>query len=185
MSTTEESKSKSVQRKIVCFVDLSTFARDAEGTNDDMRVASILDRYYEHIGDAARAGGGVVVKTIGDGALLVFPPDRADDVVRALLELRDAVAALMREACWMSALGVKVHVGDVVCGSFGARDDKRFDVIGGEVNIAARLPTRSFALSAEMFRALGSDGRALFKKHTPPITYIPIEDRRPSRVTKP
>ncbi len=29
------------------------------------------------------------------------------------------------------------------------------------------------------FRSLQADTRKLFKKHTPPITYIPLDDRRP------
>ena len=68
----------------------------------------------------------------------------------------------------------------MVCGPFGPRDDQRFDVIGGEVNVAARLPTRSFAISAEAFRCLSKDARARFKKHAPPVTYIPSDDRRPT-----
>ena len=72
----------------------------------------------------------------------------------------------------------------VICGPFGARGNKRFDLIGGEVNIAARLPTRNFAISAEAIRTLSAEGRALFKKHTPAITYIPTGDHRPSPMTK-
>ncbi|HEX7699887.1 MAG TPA: hypothetical protein VF403_04170, partial [Kofleriaceae bacterium] len=85
---------------------------------------------------------------------------------------------------WHSSLVVKLHAGDVVCGPFGPVGEKRFDVIGGEVNITARLPTRSFAISAEAFRALSKEGRARFKKHTLPVTYIPEGDRRPTPITK-
>jgi class 3 adenylate cyclase len=173
----------SIQRRIICFIDLSTFARDAEH-REDMRVATTLDRYYELVGDAAEKAGGVVVKTIGDGALLVFPFERADDAATALLSLRDSVNDMLCKEAWNSQLGVKMHVGDVVVGEFGPKDQKRFDIVGGEVNITARLPTRSFALSAEMFRALSSETRALFKKHTAPVTYIPLDDRRPSRIAK-
>jgi class 3 adenylate cyclase len=98
--------------------------------------------------------------------------------------LRDSVNDMLCKEGWNSQLGVKMHVGDVVVGEFGPTDQKRFDIVGGEVNITARLPTRSFALSAEMFRSLSSEARALFKKHTPPITYIPLDDRRPSRIAK-
>ena len=170
-------------RLLISFIDLSGFARDAEG-KDDQLVADVLDRYYERVGACVARAGGTLVKLIGDGALLVFPPDRADDAVLALLELRDDVAAMLAREGWHSALVVKLHAGEVVCGPFGATGDKRFDVIGGEVNVAARLPTRSFALSAEAFRALSADARTRFKKHTPPVTYIPITDRRPSAMTR-
>ena len=72
----------------------------------------------------------------------------------------------------------------MVCGPFGAAGDKRFDIIGGEVNIAARLPTRSFAISAEAFRTLSTEARTRWKKHTLPVTYIPLDDRRPTPMTK-
>jgi class 3 adenylate cyclase len=172
-------ESRTVRRLLVCFVDLSTFARDAE-RHDDARVADVLDRYYQTLGTAVAAASGRLVKLIGDGAFLVFPPEKGDDVVRALLRLRDEVATLMSSEGWGSSLVIKLHAGDVVCGAFGPPDHRRFDVIGKEVNIAARLPTRSFAISAEAFRALGKDARKLFKKHTPPITYIPIDDKRPN-----
>jgi class 3 adenylate cyclase len=171
------------ERQLIAFIDLSGFARDAERTPDE-RLAELLDHYYERVGEAATAAGGTVVKLIGDGALLVFPPERADDAITALLALRDGIAAIFGGDGWHSTLVVKVHVGEVMCGPFGPRDDKRFDVIGGEVNIAARLPTRSFAISAEAFRALSKDARTAFKKHTLPITYIPIADRRPTPMTK-
>ncbi|MEO8706877.1 MAG: adenylate/guanylate cyclase domain-containing protein [Kofleriaceae bacterium] len=171
-----------MRRYLISFIDLAGFARDAERINDDERLAEQLDRYYERLGDIVERADGIVVKHIGDGALIVFPPERGDDAVRALLELRDAIATIF--AGWSSTLVVKLHLGDVVCGPFGSRGEKRFDVIGGAVNIAARLPTRNFAISAEAFRTLSADGRALFKKHTPPITYIPIADHRPSPMTK-
>lgn len=71
-----------------------------------------------------------------------------------------------------------------MCGLFGPQGDKRFDVIGGQVNAAARLPTRGLALSVEAFRALSPSTRERFKKHTPPVTYIPVEDKRPSPMAK-
>jgi class 3 adenylate cyclase len=170
---------RGVRRLLVSFIDISGFARGAERT-DDTQLAELLDRYY--VGEAAAAGGGRLVKLIGDGALLVFPPEHADDAIDALLALRDDVATMF--AAWRSTLVVKVHAGDVVCGPFGPRGDKRFDVVGGEVNIAARLPTRDFAISAEAFRALSKPARTRFKKHMQPVTYLPAEDRRPSAMTK-
>ncbi len=172
---------RAVRRMLISFVDITGFARGAERTPDE-RLAELLDTYYERIGKAAADGGGTLVKLIGDGALLVFPLERADAAVLALLALRADVPQLFEG--WHSELIVKLHAGEVVCGPFGPRDDKRFDVIGGEVNIAARLPTRSFAISAEAFRCLSKDLRTRFKKHTPPITYIPSDDRRPTPMTK-
>jgi hypothetical protein len=42
------------------------------------------------------------------------------------------------------------------------------------VNTAATLESRNFALSAQAFRKLGPAARKAFRKHTPPVTYIPV-----------
>jgi class 3 adenylate cyclase len=172
---------RAVRRLLIAFIDLAGFARGAERTPDD-QLAERLDRYCDRIGEAATAGSGMLVKLIGDGALLVFPPEHADAAVDALLALRDDIATSFDD--WHATLVVRLHAGDVVCGPFGAPGDKRFDVIGSEVNVAARLPTRNFAISAEAFRTLSPAARARFKKHTLPVTYIPVDDKRPTPMTK-
>jgi len=48
-------------------------------------------------------------------------------------------------------------------------------------NVAAMLDATGVTLSVEAFRKLGPDVRARFKKHTPPITYIRLQDPRRSR----
>jgi class 3 adenylate cyclase len=169
---------------IICFLDLSSYTLDARRTADDGRLAGIVDGYYERVSERTRAAGGEVVKYIGDGALLVFPTASADDAVVALLGLKAETDTWLTTMGWDSRLVVKAHAGVVVAGPFGAKDKKTFDVLGDEVNVAARLQTRSFAISAQAFRLLSSAARKRFKKHTPPMTYIPIEDRHPSNVTK-
>ena len=41
--------------------------------------------------------------------------------------------------------------------------------------IAQGLIPTGFAMTPEAFRKLGPETRKLFKKHTPPVVYIPIE----------
>ncbi len=161
---------------VITFLDLSTFTQDARG-EDDARVADVMDSFYERIVMHVAPAGGRAIKFIGDGALIVFPPDRADDAIAALLALKEDVDAWMATERWTSRLVVKVHCDTVIAGDFGAKDDKRFDVIGNAVNVTARLQTRSFAISPQVFRLLSPEVRRRLKKHTPPVTYIPIEDR--------
>ena len=54
---------------------------------------------------------------------------------------------------------------------------KRFDIIGDNVNITATLKSNGFTISVETFRKLKKETRQLFKKHTPPITYIDVEEQ--------
>jgi len=60
-------------------------------------------------------------------------------------------------------------------GPLGTRDDKRRDVLGATVNTMFMLKTTGFAMTPEAFRKLAPETRKLFKKHTPPVVYIPTE----------
>ena len=179
MSTTTFVEPRGARELLICFVDLSTYTQDTRRTADDARVADIMDSYYERVAAHVASAEGRVVKFIGDGALLVFACERADGAVLALAALKADVDAWLARERWESRLVVKIHAGTVIAGEYGGRGEKRFDVLGDAVNVAARLPTRTFAMSAQVFRLLSPDARKRFKKHTPPITYIPIEDRHP------
>ncbi len=169
---------------LIAFVDLTRFAAQSERTSDE-EIAGTLDAYYERVACAVQAAGGTVVKFMGDAGLLVFPDTGVDRAVEALLALKASVDALMAQQGWECRLIAKVHFGTVVAGPFGARGDKRYDVIGRAVNTTARLEAAGVTLSVEAFRRLGRELRTRFKKHTPPITYIRAEDpHRPARTAR-
>jgi adenylate cyclase len=172
-------ETREARELVICFVDLSVYTLDTRRAADDAAVADIMDRYYERLDHAVVGAGGRVVKFIGDGALFVFPPERADAAVVSLMALKSEIDAWLGATRWESHLVVKLHCGTVIAGPFGGREAKRFDLLGDAVNVTARLPTRSFAMSPQVFRLLSPEIRKRLKKHTPPITYIPVEDRHP------
>jgi hypothetical protein len=47
------------------------------------------------------------------------------------------------------------------------------------VNVAAALPSSGLAVTPAVFRSLQAETRKLFKKHSPPISYIDMADARP------
>jgi len=160
---------------LIAFADLTRFMTQSQRT-DDLDLAETLDAFYEHIAAAVRAGGGTVVKFIGDAALIVFPEDATDRGVETLLGLKDSVDELMIQRGWDCRLTIMAHFGTVIAGGFGGKDDKRYDVVGKVVNVTAGLDGSGVTLSAEAFRKLSPDVRTRFKKHTPPISYIRLED---------
>jgi len=169
---------------LVAFTDFNRFTAQIDRL-DDADVARVLSAYYDLAGTAIRQAGGQVVKFIGDATLAVFPADNAERGTLALLDLKDAADQFMAEQGWDCHLVVKIHFGPVAAGEFGAGPDRRYDVLGKTVNVAARLEASSgVALSAEAFRRLGPDARTRFKKHTPPITYIRQEDAHRPRWAK-
>lgn len=159
---------------LIAFVDLTRFAAQCKRI-DDRQIADALDAYYEHVAAAVHAGGGTVVKFIGDAALIVFPAGTVDRGVGVLLALKDSVDALMAQREWECRLTVKAHYGTVMTGPFGAAGDKRYDVIGKAVNATARLDSAGVTLSAEAFAQLERDLQARFKQGTS-VTYIRVQD---------
>ena len=160
---------------LVAFIDLTGYAMQSTRVADD-ELAEVVDGYYETVGTMITDAGGRVVKFIGDGVLVVFAADDADRGVAALMALKEAVDRYLEGRGWPCRLLVKAHVGPVIAGPYGARGDKRFDVIGKTVNTAAMLDAMGVALSAEAFRKLSPQMRQRFKKHTWPTTYIRTED---------
>lgn len=157
--------------------DLSGFTRATAGMGAACDLFRLMDEYAEWVGDLVAGSGGRVVKFIGDGVLMSWPVAAADAGVAALLRLRHEGDA------WWAARGlaacrhdVKAHVGNVACGLLGVRDDKRPDLIGSGVNACFLLKGHGFVLSPQAFRALSPETRRHFKKHTPPVVYIPLDD---------
>jgi adenylate cyclase len=167
---------------LIAFVDLARFAAQSQRV-DDFELANGVDSYYEHLGAAVLAAGGTIVKFVGDAALVVFPEAAVDQGVATILALKDSVDDLMTDMGWECRLTARVHFGSVIAGPFGVENAKRFDVLGKAVNTAATLGGPGVTLSVEAFRKLGRDLRTRFKKHTPPITYIRVEDPRHFRWT--
>ena len=161
---------------LVSFFDLAGFARTAR-SREAREVFDVCAGFFERTGGIIADGGGRLVKTIGDAGLAVF--EDADTGVQTLLEVRQAGGEWFRTRGWPSQVVVKAHYGPVVCGFVGAPGDKRFDVYGATVNTAAMVaaPDHGFAMTPQVFRKLRPETRALFKKHTPPVTYIPAAAR--------
>ena len=166
-----ESSARSEQSLLIVFADLTRYSAQAMCVTD-LELADVMNGHYARVTSHIEGGGGRVVKFIGDAALAVFPEEAAGRGVEAMLALKEEVDEAFARANWMCRLVVKVHFGEVVAGDFGGR----FDVLGKHVNAAAMLDSLGVSLSVEAFRKLPPDLRKRFKKHTPPITYIRVED---------
>lgn len=105
------------------FVDLSGFTRLTERQGDEV-AASMSLRLGDLARDVVSAGGGIVVKLLGDGVLLRYPD--ATSAVEGVLSLIDRLPA-----AGLPGGHAGVHAGPVVL-----RDG---DVFGRTVNLAARI----------------------------------------------
>ncbi len=140
-------------------------------------VWDILDGYMDLTGGIIQKAGGRFVKAIGDAGLTAFQAKDADEGVHAHLELLQKGDIWLKEHGYPSRARVRLHLGSLTCGPMGAPGQKYFDIIGPTVNTATRVGVESFAMTPSVFRSLKPETRKLFKKHTPPITYISLADK--------
>ena len=160
---------------LVVFVDITNFTRISRQL-DHRQTFSLISSVADMTVEITEQFGGTVVKHIGDASLLYFPEACVDEGVQALWLLKEHVDTWLAKAKlpYNSQLGVKAHFGMVARGLIGRTNSGCLDIIGETVNIAATLQGKGFVLSPQAFRKLSADSRTRFKKHTPPITYIPV-----------
>ena len=170
------SSSRTYEPMVIAFTDVGGYSRAAAG-RDDQELAELADELYGATERLANDTGGRVIKHIGDGSLLAWPEADADRAAGALLALRTEANAILRNRGWSAEMVIRVHAGEVVAGLFGSNGS--YDIIGHAVMTAARLEARTISFSQAAFRALAPETRALLKKHTPPVVYVPARDPRP------
>ncbi|PAW79972.1 MAG: hypothetical protein B9S32_01190 [Verrucomicrobia bacterium Tous-C9LFEB] len=160
-----------VQALVACS-DLTGFVKLTSKLSEE-ELFQVLSDYYEFVGDTIAPSGGRVIKFMGDAALMLFPEEQADAGVRSLLELQEKGDWFVSNLGMACRHHLRAHFGPVQYGEIGTRTDKRIDIIGATVNTLFLLKAAEFAMTPEVFRKLNPETRQLFKKHTPPITYIP------------
>jgi class 3 adenylate cyclase len=158
---------------LVACSDLTGYAKLA-GKLSEVEIFQFLSDYYEFVGDTIGSSGGRVVKFMGDAALMTFPEIHADSGIRSLLGLQQDGDKFLITRGISCRHHIRAHFGSIEQGELGTRTDKRLDVIGSTVNATFLLKTSGFAITPEAFRKLRPETRKFFKKHTPPITYIPV-----------
>lgn len=164
---------------LVAFVEIAGYAASSDVV-DDMTIATSTDEYYQLVTEKISAAGGVVVKFMGDGALLLFEGEATDMGIRTLIELKKATDKWLRGTSIGHQLLVKAHLGSAVVGQFGVDPSKRFDVIGRAVNITARLRTTPFGMTQAVYQELSEETISLLEE----LNGVEVFERLP-RLAKP
>lgn len=134
---------------VILYSDLRGFTALADRLEIEPLVET-LNAYFDCLGPAIEAGGGQVLKFLGDGLLASFQLDGrrpGRDVGAAALQAAqaalDAVAALNAERAATGlpvlSLDIALHEGLVMYGNVGTGARLDFTLIGPTVNEAARL----------------------------------------------
>lgn len=163
---------------LVAVYDSHWLTQHAEKSGSLDEVIAVMSGYFAVTSQIINDGGGKFIKTLGDSGLAVFPLERIDEGILALHRVRQAGEEWLAGRGYDSRVAVKWDVGPVVFGMVGSPGEERLEVFGRPVATAFTLPSNGFAMTAAVFRHLRPETRKLFKKHTPPIRYIGIDDRR-------
>jgi len=133
-----EALEASRRRVTVMFTDLRGFSKMAEELAPD-ELLSVLNGYYEEMGEIIFGHKGTVLSYLGDGLLAVFgaPLELADQEARAIRCAREMVEKA-RTSQGMN-IGVGLATGIAVLGDLGNLRRREYTVLGDPVNTAARL----------------------------------------------
>ncbi len=133
-------------RSAILFADMRGYTRLSSALDPEATV-EILNAFFDCLVPPIEAGGGEVLKYMGDG-LLAIVRERGDDpgaaARAALAAARQAVArveALDRSGALPGpvGLGIALHHGEAAYGNVGSGARLDFTVVGRDVNLASRL----------------------------------------------
>jgi len=134
----------------VFFSDIKDFTQITEDLQAE-DLASILNEYFTEMSQIAHEHGGTIDKFIGDAMLMFFGDPETKGVkedATACVEMAIAMQKRMRDLQleWRGQglenpfqLRIGINTGYCTVGNFGSEDRMDYTIIGGEVNLAARL----------------------------------------------
>lgn len=136
----------------VLFADLFGFTALGETLPPEALVA-LLNDYFARMSRVVEQHRGEVSKFIGDGMMAVFGahapnPWQVNDAVHAALAMQRALVEHNAAGGPPLRVGIGIHTGPAVAGLLGSRTLMEFTVVGGTVNLAARVESLTRVLDA-------------------------------------
>jgi len=130
----------------VLFLDMRGFTARTDGQLP-YDVVFLLNRFFDEIVPPIVKAGGTIDKYMGDGLMAVFETDTSQASARAALDAVQGIGhalerfnrTLTAEGAAAVAIGIGVHLGNVVIGEIGAVGRAPRTLIGDTVNTASRL----------------------------------------------
>lgn len=150
------SQGKEAQLAIL-FLDMRGFTARTHGQLP-YDVVFLLNRFFDEIVPPITAAGGTVDKYLGDGLMAVFETDTPRASANAALRAVEGIAkaldhfnkTLTDEGSDTVAIGIGVHLGNVVLGEIGARGLAPRTLIGDTVNTASRLEGQTKTMGVQV-----------------------------------
>lgn len=146
-----------VQERLVVAITSVNGSTAACAEHGDSAFVQTVEAYFALAERLARATGGHIVKTLGDGMLITFPVRRARGAVRMLRRLQADGTALWQRLDARCRVVVKAGAGTVIVGRFGPPGARRPDIYGDVLNRLFKLPMQDFTLTPELRALVGHD----------------------------
>lgn len=135
------------EERVILFTDMVSYSHWIE--EDESTTLEFMTGCFDTLRVLAHRHSGRLVKTMGDGALLVF--DVADDAVTCGIEYQRVMSKIQKDFSDPYSFRVGMHLGEVVL--------RNGDVFGNTVNIASRLQSLAdpggCVVTEQVFRATG------------------------------
>jgi len=150
--------SQSSERRLaVLFLDMRGFTARTTGQLP-YDVVFLLNRFFDAVVPSITGEGGSIDKYLGDGLMAVFETgdetSSAKAALRAVAGIGSALVTFNRglaaEGAPPVAIGMGLHLGDVVLGEIGAAGNAPRTLIGDTVNTASRLEGKTKDLKVEL-----------------------------------
>lgn len=157
----------------ILFADIRGYTAFSE-TREPEEVVSVLNHYFQELGDIVVRNHGDIDKYVGDQIMAVFhDEDMAKDAVNCALEIMEAMDRSKKQLPDAGLeIGIGLDMGEVVVGAMGSRDRMDYTVLGDHVNLAARLCSKADArqtlISKSVFEELDKGLQNQFED-LPPI----------------
>ena len=139
----------------VFFSDIVSFTSISDNM-DSVQLTEMFNLYLTKMSEIALKYGGTIYKYIGDSVMIFFgDPETAGknndalNCVKMAIEMQNTMKKLsielMNDFNLSSPLKIRVgiHSGECTVGNFGSEKRLDYTVIGGTVNLAARLESSS------------------------------------------
>lgn len=152
-----------IQRRAVVFADLrgSTALYELIGNAD---ASAVVTETVDAIARRVPATGGVLVKTLGDGLMAVFPT--AAQAVEAADQMHEELDVVMARREALASFG-DARLQLQVCVALGETVEVSGDYFGDAVNVAARLLDHAgdneTLVTADVLRGLPIESRDMFR----------------------